>query len=488
LAPVPSPASRVLVGDLNPKRWWLLGLCLICTFMTVMDIGIAVVALPSIGHALRSGPDQVQWVISGYALTFGIVPTIAGRLGDDLGQRPVLAMGICGFSLLSLMSGLAPTALVLVTGRILQGATAGLIQPQVVGLVHRTFFGRERGTAFGLVGLATAIGTAAGPVLGGLILFAAGPGTGWRVLFLINVPFGCAALAMCLTLTARKPRKRPRVRLDVVGVILLSVGLFGLLFSAIELNTHIDYRLALIAVVALVILAVLYRWEAGGARRRGFPLIDVDLFGIPTYRNGVAIAFLYSAGYQAEPLLLTLFLQEGLRFTPLGAGLAAAPVAVGAALSAPLAGRLLQKAGRRLVVRGLVLFTAGTTLAAITAVAVTRVAPSLMGLAFIAPFFIAGIGGGWVLHPNQALTLEDIDVAHGSAAGGLIQAGQRLGGAIGTAVSSTVFYLIASTAGRLPGSAHDRIYSDGFAVASAMVAVFTAMGCVIAARDARNRR
>jgi EmrB/QacA subfamily drug resistance transporter len=473
---------------LHAKRWWVLALCFICTFFTVMDLGIVVVALPSIGRVLHSGPDQVQWVVSGYALTFGIVPTIAGRLGDDFGQRPLLAVGICGFLAFSVVIGLAPNAMLLVVGRLLQGATGGLIQPQVVGLVHTMFSDARRGTAFSLIGLATATAAAAGPALGGLILVAGGPTLGWRLIFFINVPLCLTALVLCLSLVPRSVRERPSGRLDVRGIALLSVGLFGLLFPAIELNSHRDYRLPVIFIAAVVILTLLYRWEAGGARRTSSPLVDVGLFRITSYVNGVGIAFLYSAGYLAAPLLLTLFLQEGLDYSPLAAGLAALPVAVGAAVSAPLGGLLLRRVGRRLVVAGLSLFIAGTAGAAVSALIVSGLAPQHVGIALAVPLLVAGIGGGWVMHPNQALTLENIDAAHGSAAGGLIQAGQRLGGALGTAISSTVFYILVSLSAGHAAHGRARLYAHAFVGGSSVLLLVSVGALLLAIRDARQRR
>jgi MFS family permease len=214
----------------------------------------------------------------------------------------------------------------------------------------------------------------------------------------------------------------------------------------------------------------------------------VGLFRIRSFVNGAGIAFLYSAGYFAAPLLLSLFLQEGLGYPPLAAGLAALPIAAGAALSAPVGGRLLQRAGRRLVVAGLFLFVVGMATAAGTAVIVTGLAPHDVGIALAVPFLVAGIGGGWVMHPNQALTLENIDAAQGSAAGGLIQAGQRIGGAVGTAISSTVFYVLASMSAGHAGHARDRLYAHAFVGGSTVLLLVSVAALLLAGHDAHQRR
>jgi MFS family permease len=182
--------------ELNPRRWLLLGVCVSALFMTLMDVTIVNVALPSIGTTLRADPAQQQWVVSAYALAFGMVPIIGGRLGDDRGRRRMLLAGVAGFVLTSLLSGLAPTPSVLIAARVLQGLSGGLVNPQVSGLVQQMFPRSERGRAFGLIGLAVGLGQAAGPVLGGLIISAGGPDLGWRLTFLINVPIGAFAFLL----------------------------------------------------------------------------------------------------------------------------------------------------------------------------------------------------------------------------------------------------------------------------------------------------
>ena len=148
----------------DPRRWAALFVCVTALFMTLLDVSIVLVALPSIGRGIGAGPSQLQWVVSGYALAFGMVPIIAGRLGDDRGRRLMLLIGIAAFVVTSAMVGLAPTAGVLVVGRVLQGLAGGLINPQVSGLVQQLFPVHERGRAFGAIGTAVGVATASGPV------------------------------------------------------------------------------------------------------------------------------------------------------------------------------------------------------------------------------------------------------------------------------------------------------------------------------------
>src|SRR3954462_3913247 len=166
---MPDVTSRSGEGadELDPRRWTALGVCVSALFMTLLDVSIVTVALPSIGASTGAGPSQLQWVVSGYALAFGMVPIIGGRLGDDRGRKRMLLLGIAAFVVCSALVGLAPSPGVLITGRVLQGLAGGLINPQVSGLVQQLFPRGERGRAFGAIGSAVGIATAAGPGGGG---------------------------------------------------------------------------------------------------------------------------------------------------------------------------------------------------------------------------------------------------------------------------------------------------------------------------------
>ena len=165
-------------------------------FATLLDVSVTNVALPSIGRATGAGPSQLQWVVSGYVLAFGLVPVLAGRLGDDRGRRQMFVIGVAGFTLTSLIVGLSPNATLLVIARLVQGIFGGLINPQVSGLVQQMFRGKERARAFGLIGTVVGVATAVGPVVGGALIGIGGPQFGWRLVFFINVPIGIAAIVL----------------------------------------------------------------------------------------------------------------------------------------------------------------------------------------------------------------------------------------------------------------------------------------------------
>jgi EmrB/QacA subfamily drug resistance transporter len=472
--------------DLDPRRWRALIVCVSALFMTLLDVSIVNVALPSMGSTLHAGASQLQWVVSGYVLAFGMVPIIGGRLGDDRGRRTMLLVGIAGFVLTSAICGLAPTGGILIAARLLQGLAGGLINPQVSGVVQQLFPGPERGKAFGAVGAAVGIATAFGPVVGGAVISLGGTEIGWRLTFLINVPVGITSFVLCRRwLPATRPRGG-HPPLDLLGVGLLALGMFAVLFPTVQYDAAHDARLALLLVPAVALLVAFARWERGPARRRGHPLIDTGLFRIRSYAAGLGLALLYFCAYSGLPLVLSLFLQEGLGYSPFASGMTASAYAIGSAISAPVAGRLVPRLGRRLLVGALAVFGAGVV--GLLAVALTvpgAVADRHVAWFLAVPLLIAGFGGGSVITPNQALSLAEVDVAGGSTAGGMLQTAQRLGAAVGTAVLGAVFYAGAhhvTTTG--PTASAD--YGHAYAAALAVTLVFAAAALTLARYDARH--
>jgi MFS family permease len=288
---VTAPAPEQV--ELDPRRWRALGVCVTALFTTLLDVSIVTVALPSIGRNTGAQPAELQWVVSGYALAFGMVPIIGGRLGDDRGRKRMLLLGIGAFTAFSAMVGLAPTPGVLIVGRLLQGLAGGLVNPQVSGVVQQLFPLHERGRAFGAIGTAVGVATAAGPVVGGTIIALGGPVYGWRLCFLVNLPIGVTSFLLCRAWLPSRPRSGQVRRLDLPGAALLAVGVFGVLFPLVQYDASRDARLALLLVPALGVLAGFVAWERGPARRRGHPLIDIGLFRVASYADGVALALLF---------------------------------------------------------------------------------------------------------------------------------------------------------------------------------------------------
>lgn len=478
-----------MTAELDPRRWRALAVCLSAMFMTLLDVSIVAVALPSIGAGTGAGPAELQWVVSGYALAFGMVPIIGGRLGDDRGRKRMLLLGIAGFVLTSAAVGLAPASSVLIAARVLQGLFGGLINPQISGLVQQLFPLTERGRAFGAIGTVVGVSTAAGPVLGGLIIAVGGEDLGWRLCFLVNLPVGIAAFALCRAWLPDTPRSDTVRSLDLPGAALLALGVAGLLFPAVEYDANHDPRLALIVIPALGVLACFVWWERGPGRRRGHPLIDLALFKIRSFADGVTMAVFFFCAYTGTPLVLALFLQDGLGFSALHSGLIASAYAIGSAASAPIGGRLVSRMGRQLIVGALALFTLGVGAAAVLAVlAAGHTSATEVALLMCGPLFVAGLGGGSVITPNQALSLADVNAAGGSTAGGVLQTGQRIGNAIGAAVITAVFYAAASSAPTALGRHRQEQYGHAYAAALLVSVAFAAAALTLAVRDVRRIR
>ena len=467
-APVRTPGGT--------HRWPALLVCCSALFMTLLDVSITNVALPSISDATGAGPSELQWIVSGYTLTFGLVPVLAGRLGDDHGRKLVFQVGVVGFALTSVMAGLAPTPELLIAARVLQGVFGGLINPQVSGLVQQMFGPAERGRAFGALGTTVGVGVALGPMIGGLLIALGGPELGWRLVFFVNVPVALVVLVLARRLLPETPTAG-RHRLDVGGALLLGGATFCVLFAAVELEQLGPVVLALLAPGALLLLAF-YRRERRLTRARHDPLVDLRLFRHGSYTSGVVLALLYFPAQAGIPLVLTLFFQRGLGYSALHTALSVTAFAVGSAVAAQTAGRFVTRVGRPLTVAGTALFGVG---AVGLAVAAHLAPPDRAAYAMALPLLVMGLGNGAVITPNQALTLASVDPAVGSTAGGVLQTAQRVGLAVGQAVIGAAFF--AAVAGPGPAS-----YAAALAVAVGVSLCFVTAATVVGVREVLRAR
>lgn len=421
----------------DPNRWRALWVTLVAGFMTLLDVTIVAVALPSMQQGLHASAASVQWVVSGYALAFALTLVTAGRIGDAFGRRRVFLAALAAFVLFSAAAGAAPGIELLVVARLAQGVAAGCIAPQNSALIQQMFRGAERGRAFGLFGATVGVSSAVGPVVGGLILALAGP-EGWRWIFYVNVPVGALALLLGFRLL---PRVAPggRGHLDPLGVLLLGTGILALMLPLVLAEGGGVGRVWWLFPAGAFVLFAFARWERRVARRGGHPLLEPGLLTETRgYVTGAGLAALYFVGFSGVWLVFALFFQNGLGFSPLMSGLAVTPFAVGSATAAAVAGRLVDRLGRLLTVWGLVAVMLGLGTTAL----VLWLAPSDRAAWFAAPaLLVGGLGSGCVISPNITMTLRDVPVRMAGAAGGALQTGQRLGGAVGTAALPGLFYL-----------------------------------------------
>jgi EmrB/QacA subfamily drug resistance transporter len=415
--------------------------------MTLLDVSIVNVALPSMQRGLHASPEGIQWVVSGYALAFGLTLVAGGRLGDLLGRRRMFLVALSAFVITSAVAGAAPNEALLVVARLLQGLSAGMLTPQNSGLIQDMFRGPERGRAFGMLGATIGISTAAGPVIGGLILALAGEQDGWRWVFYVNVPIGVVALVLTRRLVPPVEPRGASVRsqIDFVGIALLGISTVGVLFPLVQAQGGGSAWLWLVAPAAVAVGYVFVRWERRELRIGHSPLLDLRLFTETSgYSSGMVLATIYFCGFTGIFLVLSIFFQDGLHYTPLESGLAVTPFALGSSVMAAVAGRLVSRLGRRLTVRGLCLIIVGLGVGALL---IPHAGAGTTGLVLIAPLLVAGLGGGAVISPNTTLTLACVPTGMSGSAGGALQTGQRIGTAVGTAVLAGAFRVTVSRSG-----------------------------------------
>jgi EmrB/QacA subfamily drug resistance transporter len=460
-----------------PDRWRALAVTLLVGYMTLLDITIVNVAVPSIQSGLGASAQAVQWIVSGYALTFGLTLVAGGRLGDLVGRRRMFLVGLVGFTITSALAGAAPDAHLMVAARLLQGAAAGFLTPQNTGLIQQLFTGAERGKAFGIFGTTVGASAASGPVLGGLLIALFGTQDGWRYVFFVNVPIGLVAMLLAVRLL---PRAAPRAgslgrQVDPVGAVLLGLAVLCVLLPVIEAQTTLATGIWWLVAAAPVPAVAFAAWERRLVRRAASPLLDVRLFTrAPGFTSGILLGTIYFCGFSGIWLVLALFFQQGLGYSPLQSGLSVMPFAIGSSISSVLAGRMVARWGRWVTVLGLLLVIAGF---AALAILVPLTLPDHAALVTLAPLFVAGVGSGSVISPNITMTLEQVPPVMGGAAGGALQTGQRIGSAIGAAVVTAAFRLTLDARGL--GSA--------VSVTFAASMVFTVAALAMAVRELRTR-
>lgn len=470
----------------NDKRWRAYWVCVAVAAITIMDLTKVNVALPSIEEALAASSTELQLLVSGFVLTFGLTLVPAGRLGDQGSRKAMFLIGLSLFTLTSLLCALAPSSEVLLLGRLLQGVAAGIQMPQVLGLIQQLFQGAERGAAFGLFGATIGIATAFGPTLGGLAIAIGGPVDGWRGIFWMNVPLALAAIVFAAWLLPGRPEgERQRISLDPVGVVLFGIVVTALMWPFLFTTGSPDDDPARwwTLVACAVALAAFLWWERRYAASGRAPLVPLGLFSLRSYRNGTLLAVAYFGAMPSAFLLTNLYLQQGLGLEPVFAGMVTIGFALSSAVTSWLGGRMVNRVGRPLVVGGLVLLLVGFGILVLVAIATP---PELTPWIMAAVMLIAGAGGGFVIAPNQVLALAEVPVAQGGLAGSVGQLGQRIGTAIGTAVALSLFF---STVFQAPvEEAQIDVFHHAYALGMAAVGVLLVVALVVGLVDLRQRR
>ena len=425
-----------------PRRSWLALVVLLAgMFIALLDTTIVNVALPTIRTSLDASEATLSWIISGYALAFGLALIPAGRFGDRFGHKWVFFAGIALFTVASAACGLAQSDTQLVVARVVQGLAGGIFVPAVTAFIQLLFPGPVRGKAFAVMGAVIGVSSALGPIVGGLIIQAFGEEQGWRLVFGVNLPIGVATLvAAALLLPRKQPGDAPvRTGLDWLGLVLLSAALVALLVPLIEGQDQGWPLWTYLTLTAGVVLLVLFaRWEVGYTRRGRNPLVPPHLFSHPSFTGGVVLAMVYFAAFTSIFFTISLLWQSGLGHTALESGLVSIPFAIGSIIASSQSNQLSLKLGRTVLVIGTALVTVGlvwTWLVLRTATPAT-----LTHWDLLLPLFIAGLGNGAFIAPNAQFIIATVDRAEAGAASGVVSTVQRVGSAVGIAIIGSVLF------------------------------------------------
>jgi EmrB/QacA subfamily drug resistance transporter len=428
-----------------------LAIVLVAAFMVLLDISIVNVAIPSIQRELHASFSQIQWVVAGYQLAYGVVLITGGRLGDIIGRKRMFIAGVAGFTVASALCGLAQSGIQLVLFRVLQGLMASLMYPQIFSIIAVTFPPHRRPVALGILGGVIGVATITGPLLGGILIQVDLLGLDWRPIFLINVPVGTLAiLAAALRLPESRPPSAPK--LDLVGVVIASIGLFLLTFPLVEGRDAgwppWAYAMLVAAVVVLGLFMVLERRREAAGKD---PLMVSSLLSNRSFVVGMALFIVFFSGLPSMFLTLSLFLQIGLGYSALHAGLTLIPFAVGSGLASGLSIRLVPRIGRTVLSIGAALASVGVVGVIYT---IHTVGPGLNGPQLIPALVVAGSGLGLLIAPSLNFVLAGIEHRDVGSASGVLTTVQQIGGAIGVAIIGVIFF---GLLGRNADNATDRV-------------------------------
>ncbi|WP_406086842.1 MFS transporter [Kitasatospora purpeofusca] len=445
--------------------------CVAGGFTTLIDQSVLNTAIPALRESLHAQPAHLQWIVAGYSLAFGLALIPGGRLGDVRGRKWFFVGGLALFTAVSLLSATATEPWVLVAARLLQGVGAGLVNSQMIGTIQDVFQGQLRARALGMYAVTGGLAFTLGPPIGGVVLAAVGPEQGWRLTFLLNVPFGLATLLLAVR---HLPRPRPSARhadLDLVGLLLVAALTLVLMLPFVQPPGWAGWLG--FAAAAAALLGALARWQRRYARRGGHPLIHPALTRSAPYALGTAVAMAQFGSSLAAGLVLTMFLQDGLGLSPMGAALVALPSAVAMGFASAFAWRVVQRFGRLTVTVGM----AGSALVMLAGGLVARWAPTgplpwLLALLQL----LGGASVGLMAASNQAFVLRHAPAEAAGVSGAILQMAQRIAAAVSVSALSGVY--LRATGG---GGGHRAAYAWASGVCAA-VAALAVVASVLAGR------
>ena len=458
------------------NRTPIVAVLLLGAFLPPLDFYIVNLALPAIREGLQATGGQLQLIVSCYSSAYAVFLITGGRLGDLFGRKRMFIAGLAGFIVTSVICGLAPNGSVLIVGRILQGASAAVMAPQVLATIRTIFSVQEQPRVIGLYGSVFGLASIVGQLLGGALITLHPFSLTWQSIFLINVPIGIVALLGAMKFL---PEIRPskRIPIDWVGVLLLSLLLGSIIYPLTRGREAGWPAWTFISFAASVPLLALFIWfERWLGRVGSSPLVDLNLFKNRTFVTGLAMAFLF---YCISVFFLTfgIYLQNGLGWTSLASGIGILPFAFGFFAGTLRSAKLYARVGNHILSIGFGLLAGGF---AITAAALyAGLGP---GIIFYVGLICAGVGQGLLQPSTVRIVLAEVEPEQAGLAAGVVTSTLQIGAAVGVAAVGSVFFAVL---GQQAGAV---AYGNAFACALAVAAGLQILGMLLAANMNHGRQ
>jgi EmrB/QacA subfamily drug resistance transporter len=429
--------TRACSTELDPRRWLALGVVLLAAFINILDTGIVFVAIPSIQADLRASYSAIQWMAAGYTFAFAVGLITGGRLGDIFGRRRMFLLGVAGFTVASALSGFAVSPAMLVGSRVLQGAMAAVMVPQILSTIQVSFPPHEQRKAYGAYGAMIGVGSVAAPLVGGVLIAADAFGLGWRPIFLINVPVGIFAIVAAAAVMRESKSPSP-LRLDLVGVVIVTIGLLALLYPLVQGRDLGWPAWTFVSMaVSAPVLGLFAIYEQAKTRKDGSPLVAVGLFGQRTFVAGQAAILIFFSGVAGFFLVVMLYLQAGLGFSALRAGLTLVAFPVGLIIASATSVRVAPRLGRAVTASGALVMAGGM---ASLLFMIGRYGIDIRSWQFAPSLLMCGLGLGMVAPTLVDVVLAAVPHRDAGSASGVLNTTLQLGNAVGVALIGVIFF------------------------------------------------
>ncbi|NLB46402.1 MAG: MFS transporter [Microbacteriaceae bacterium] len=468
VAPQGGPTVTSPTSEINTKRRALaLSVLLIPAALTLFSVTSVNVAMPAVRDALGADAVAQALILTTYTLAFAVVLLPAGQLGDQYGHKRVFIIGVTVFTLANVWCGLAPDFAQLVAGRVLSGMGAGITMTPVAALIQLLYAGPERARPFGLLGAVLGAGSAVGPLLGGMLIQAGGD-IGWRLLFLINVPFGIAAIVLAIVLLPANPPRAAK-GFDLVGVLLFTGALVGITLPFSMGSALQPGNLAMLATG--IVLFVLFVWWGRRRDRRGqFTAVAPRVLAGRALRTGMVVSFLGFGAFTSSFLFLALLWQDALGHGAFEAGLVVLPFAIGSTIGAAYSGRLVKRFGARVVTVGLTMMVVGLITVGLMVLANNAALLTLITTAL--PLLVIGLGVGLFVGPLTTASFTETEGRDAGVASAMLTSSQRCGTAVGIGLLAALYASLPGGSQSLSGQAIIAFVTAAFALAALLVMAF----------------